>query len=253
MSSLQPGPQKPVALPMPVKRASVNDTATIGFAAGTTGGSGGTQTIVRSLPELEAAVSGDAKKIVIIDGKISGNGVVKVGTGSNIWSPQSNTSILGAPGATLTGIGLRIVNATNVIIRNIKINKVLGPGDNIGLQTASNVWIDHVELWSDLDHDKDYYDGLLDITHGSTGVTVSNSHLRDHHKASLVGHSDSNKSQDVNIRVTYVGNYWKNLNSRTPSFRFGTGHIYNNYFENINDGINTRVGAQVLVENNVWV
>jgi pectate lyase len=28
--------------------------------------------------------------------------------------------------------------------------------------------------------------------------------------------------------VTYAYNYWSNLNSRTPSFRFGTGHIYNN-------------------------
>ncbi|EEB90784.1 hypothetical protein MPER_10963, partial [Moniliophthora perniciosa FA553] len=117
------------------------------------------------------------------------------------------------------------------------------------------------------------YDGLLDITHGATEVTVSNSYLHDHYKArfpstccsflvrltlikiqaSLVGHSDSNESEDVAITVTYAANYWKNLNSRTPSFRFGTGHLYNNYFESNNDGINTRVGAQLLVENNVWV
>ncbi|CCO33989.1 hypothetical protein BN14_08080 [Rhizoctonia solani AG-1 IB] len=37
-----------------------------------------------------------------------------------------------------------------------------------------------------------------------------------------------------------------------PSFRFGTGHLFNNYFVNSNDGINTRLGAQLLVENNVW-
>ena len=44
----------------------------------------------------------------------------------------------------------------------------------------------------------------------------------------------------------------QNLNSRTPSFRFGTGHIFNNLFTSLNDGINTRDGAQLLVENNVF-
>ena len=47
-------------------------------------------------------------------------------------------------------------------------------------------------------------------------------------KASLVGHSDSNESEDKAIQVTYAFNKWQNLNSRTPSFRFGHGHIYNN-------------------------
>jgi pectate lyase len=96
------------------------------------------------------------------------------------------------------------------------------------------------------------YDGLLDITHGCTGVTVTNSKLYDHWKASLVGHSDSNGSEDVAITVTYASNYWNNLNSRTPSFRFGHGHLFNNVFDDNSDGINTRDGAQLLVENNVW-
>lgn len=41
------------------------------------------------------------------------------------------------------------------------------------------------------------------------------------------------------------------VNSRTPSLRFGTGHIFNSFFD-VNDGINSRQGAQVLVENNVF-
>lgn len=47
--------------------------------------------------------------------------------------------------------------------------------------------------------------------------------------------------------------YWKNINSRGPSIRFGTAHIYNNYYDNVADGINTRDGAQVLVEDDVFV
>ncbi|RDB20235.1 putative pectate lyase A [Hypsizygus marmoreus] len=230
-----------------VKRASVGEIATVGYATlngGTTGGSGGTTTTVTTLAALTSAVTGTAKKIVIISGTITGNTVVKVG---------SNTSLIGARGSSLVGVGLRVLNEKNVIIRNVKVSKVLADaGDAIGIQASSQVWLDHLDLSSDRDHDKDYYDGLLDITHGVTGITVSNSKLYNHWKGSLVGHSDSNSAEDTAITVTYANNYWLNLNSRTPSFRFGRGHIFNNVFDNNNDGINTRVGAQLLVENNVW-
>ena len=104
-----------------------------------------------------------------------------------------------------------------------------------------------------MDHDKDYYDGLIDITHAGDFVTISNSYIHDHWKASLVGHSDNNGSEDKgHLRVTYANNYWKNINSRGPSLRFGTGHVFNSYYESVADGINTRQGAQVLVENNVF-
>ncbi|KII96156.1 polysaccharide lyase family 1 protein [Plicaturopsis crispa FD-325 SS-3] len=229
------------------KRASTSDVATVGYATlngGTTGGVGGPTTTVTTLDELTAAVAGDDAAIVIIDGTITGDAVVKIG---------SNKSVLGAAGAKLNGVGLRVLSESNVIIRNIAISKVLASaGDAIGIQSASQVWVDHVDLSSDRDHDKDYYDGLLDITHGSNGITVTNSYLHDHWKASLVGHSDSNGAEDVAITVTFANNYWENLNSRTPSFRFGTGHIFNNVYDDNNDGINTRDGAQLLVENNVW-
>lgn len=54
------------------------------------------------------------------------------------------------------------------------------------------------------------------------------------------------------MTVTYANNYWKNTHSRGPSFRFGTGHIFNNYYDNVSDGINTRDGAQLLVESNAF-
>lgn len=142
---------------------------------------------------------------------------------------------------------------SNVIIRNLAIQKVVG-GDAVAVQYSTNVWLDHLDLSSDRDHDKDYYDGLLDLTHAADYITVSNVYFHDHWKCSLVGHSDSNGDEDTgHLRVTYHNNYWYNINSRGPSIRFGTGHIFNNYYENVSDGINTRDGAQVLVQNNVFV
>lgn len=119
---------------------------------------------------------------------------------------------------------------------------------------------------------------LLDITHAGDFITVSYNYLHDHWKGSLVGHSDSNSAEDTgHLLVTYHHNYFSNLNSRGPSFvslpchpypsqihtranccvralqRFGTGHIFNNYYNALNDGINTRDGAQLLIENNVFV
>lgn len=154
----------------------------------------------------------------------------------------------------LVGNGLYIKDVSNVIVRNMKISKVLADyGDAIGVQASTNVWIDHCDVSSDRDHDKDYYDGLIDITHACDWVTVSSTYLHDHWKASLVGHSDNNGDEDTgHLTVTYVGNYWNDINSRMPSYRFGTGHIFNSYFYASSDGINTRDGAQLLVQNSVF-
>ncbi|KAJ7798521.1 pectate lyase [Mycena leptocephala] len=211
-----------------VKRATVNDIATLGYATlngGTTGGSGGPSTTVSTLDALTTAVAGNAKKIVLISGTITGDAVVLIG---------SNTTVIGKSGSSLVGVGLRVLNESNVIIRNVKISKVLA--------TAGDA----------IDHDKDFYDGLLDITHGVTGITVTNSKLYTHWKASLIGHSDSNGAEDVAITVTMALNWWFDLSSRTPSFRFGHGHIFNSVYDSNDDGINTRDGAQLLIENNVW-
>lgn len=81
----------------------------------------------------------------------------------------------------MNGIGLYIKGSSNVIVRNLKISKVKAAnGDAIGIQASKNVWIDHVDVSSDLDHDKDFYDGLIDVTHASEWVTISNSKIHDH-------------------------------------------------------------------------
>ena len=62
----------------------------------------------------------------------------------------------------------------------------LFPGDDaVSIQKSTNVWIDHNEFFSDTDHGFDYYDGLLDITHGCDFITVSYNYFHDHYKVSL--------------------------------------------------------------------
>ncbi|KKK23849.1 putative pectate lyase [Aspergillus ochraceoroseus] len=250
-SCLGPVLAAPTATTQMNKRASANDAA-FGFASlngGTTGGgSGGTTTTVSSYAQFTAAVANDEPKVVVVGGPITQAAkAVKVG---------SNTSILGKDSkAVLTGFGLLVKKKKNVIIRNLGVKKVLAAnGDAIAVQESTNVWIDHCDVSSDRDHDKDYYDGLLDVTHAADYVTISNTLIHDHWKASLVGHSDKNGAQDTgHLHITYANNHWANVNSRGPSIRFGTAHIYNNYFENVNHGVNTRDGAQVLVESNQFV
>lgn len=70
-----------------------------------------------------------------------------------------------------------------------------------------------------------------------------------------MGHSDDNGSEDAgHLTVTYANNLWLNCNSRLPSVRFGQVHIYNNYYDGVgSNAINTRMGAQLLVESTAFV
>jgi len=214
---------------------------------GTTGGQGGEVIVVSEYPKLKNAVKGNNPKIVKINGIIELPADLVIG---------SNTSIIGIDKYSgVTGAGFKLDHVNNIIIQNLKFSYCLGSKkDCISTDYTTNLWIDHCEFYSDKDHDKSYYDGLIDITHASDFVTISWNYLHDHFKTSLVGHSDRNGSEDTGkLHITYHHNYFKNTSSRLPSLRFGTGHIYNNVYEDVDTScINIRMGAQALVEANVF-
>ncbi|MGR6968464.1 pectate lyase family protein [Streptomyces cynarae] len=230
-----------LALPQP---AGAAETAPVGFGAGTTGGGSTGAVTVSTLAAFKSAVTGGSAKVVKVSGLIALSGQVDVG---------SNTTIVGVgPSSGFTGGGLRLKKVSNVVVRNLNISKAVKT-DAITVQASTKVWIDHNTLSSDRDHGKDYYDGLVDITHGSDYVTVSWNTFKDHWKGSLVGHSDNNASEDTgHLHVTYHHNYFSDVNSRIPSLRFGTGHFYNNYVVGAETAVHSRMGAQMLVENNVF-
>jgi len=240
-----PTPAGPTATTGPINNGLV------GYGAGTTGGAGGSTTTVNTLSALQSAASASGAQIILVNGTISGSASVEI---------TSNKTIMGVgTSGRLVGIELNIGEGTsNVIIRNLSISKVVASRDHIHIQgpNVSRIWIDHNDISSDTTHDKDYYDGGIDITHGVDNVTVSWNVIHDHYKTSLIGHSDSNSSEDTGkFHVTYHHNYFYNVSSRGPSIRFGTLHSYNNLFENFFDastGISSRMGACSRIENNVF-
>ncbi|MEU5108829.1 MULTISPECIES: pectate lyase [unclassified Streptomyces] len=221
------------------------ENSPIGFGAGTTGGGNASATTVSTLDAFKSAVASDSAKVVKVSGLISLTGQVDIG---------SNTTVLGVGSSSgFTGGGLRLKESTNVIIRNLNISKPRKPSDAITIQESTRVWVDHNTLSADRDHDKDYYDGLLDINHGSDNITVSWNKFAEHFKGSLVGHSDNNAGEDTgHLKVTYHHNWFTNVYSRIPSLRFGTGHFYDNYVQGAETAVHPRMGAQMLVENNVF-
>ncbi|MEV0428864.1 family 16 glycoside hydrolase [Micromonospora sp. NPDC050495] len=232
-------------------------TGLVGWAAqngGTTGGAGGGTVTVSDAGALANAVAGDTATTVRVNGAFSCSTEIRVG---------SNKTVIGVgSSAGLTGCGLNLRDARNIIIRNLRIAKVragVGNGDAIHLDNSTNVWIDHNDLSSDTTSGTDYYDGLLDITHGSNFVTVSWNRLHDHVKCSLVGHSDSNSGEDTGkLKVTYHHNAFSNCFQRNPRVRFGNPvHVFNNYYvttanPSYSYGIATTCGAGVLVEGNYF-
>lgn len=73
------------------------------------------------------------------------------------------------------------MEVSNIIIRNLKLGKVLAEyGDGIRLYLATNVWVDHCDLYGDPDVGKDTYDGLVDLSHAADFVTISHTYFHDH-------------------------------------------------------------------------
>ncbi|MFT3733815.1 MAG: hypothetical protein QM776_02070 [Rhodocyclaceae bacterium] len=224
----------------------------VGYGAATTGGTGGEVVNATSRDAIQNAIAtlktNPRKLIINVSGNISGDTIVLDGeVGGN------NVSIIGVGNTANFTTGIKLKNgASNVIIRNLTIHHVnTGDKDGIGIEgTSSNIWIDHNTLYSSLDVDKDYYDGLADTKKGADKVTISYNYFHDHHKASLHGYSDSD---NTTRNITLHHNRWENIGSRTPLQRFGKAHIYNNYYNNITtSGINIRMGGVALIENNYF-
>ncbi|CAA0835891.1 Putative pectate lyase 2 [Striga hermonthica] len=98
-------------------------------------------------------------------------------------------------------------------------------GDGIDIFASTDIWIDHCYL-------SRCYDGLIDVIHASTDITISNNYFTQHDKVMLVGHDDQNY-EDKAIKVTVAFNrFGPGLIQRMPSrVRLGYAHVANNRYD----------------------
>ncbi|KAL1538250.1 pectate lyase [Salvia divinorum] len=157
----------------------------------------------------------------------------------------SSLTTIDARGANVhiaNGGCLLIKKATNVIIHGLYIHDCkpqepgpvkgpggeimhLGPtdGDAIRIVSSSRIWIDHNTMY-------DSVDGLIDVTRGSTDITISNNWFRSQDKVMLLGHDDGFR-RDQDMRVTVAFNHFgPNCVQRMPRIRFGYAHVVNNLY-----------------------
>jgi pectate lyase len=213
----------------------------VGWASvggGTTGGQGGLTVTVSGASELVSQAESRLPLVIRVVGTISLSKPVRV---------NSNKMILGVGNdATIRGGGFQIAKVHNVIIRNLTITEA---PDAINIEAAHHVWVDHCDL-------SKCTDGLLDIKRGSDHVTVSWNHFHDHHKTSLVGHSDKEDIRQIDtghLRVTYHHNFFDGTQTRHPRVRFAEPvHVFNNYFKNNEYGVAALMDSGVVVEGNVF-
>ncbi|CAN1201111.1 Probable pectate lyase 4 [Linum perenne] len=129
------------------------------------------------------------------------------------------------------------------------VHNFIGPmdGDGIRLVTASEIWIDHNTLYS-------CQDGLLDVTRGSTNVTISNNWFRNQDKVMLLGHDDG-YIRDRGMKVTLVLNHFgPNCNQRMPRVRFGYAHVVNNLYQGWSEyAIGGSMNPSIKSESNYFI
>lgn len=252
--------------------AQVLDFSINGFASlngGTTGGQGGTAVTVTNLTQFKKYVGNATPYIIYVNGTLEGAG------GGELVEIGSNKSIIGiGNNAKVLKVQFYCKNSKNLIIRNLMFSmqgSTLGSdADCISIATTSsnicqNIWIDHCTfdnfvnpIYNASASVKDQYDGLLDIKKNTEYITISWCVFKNHYKGILVGYTSTDT---YDRKITMHHNAFINIGSRTPSYRGGTAHIYNNYWEGCYDasankyfstGINTRENACLYVESNYF-
>jgi pectate lyase len=240
------------------------DTNIIGFAAlaNVTGGSiGGNTTTIYATNYLQFSnlVRHTEALIIKITNHITGPGP---GVDEFCYVYGPNKTIIGeGTNAGIDGVDLR-VNATNIIIANLTFQVTpIGTNDAITIDggskgTGIGVWVDHCTV-------SNAQDGSIDVTKGADMVTVSWCKFlygpkivgNVHEFVHLIGSSDSDGSSSKLFHVTLHHNwYGTNAMERMPSVRWGRVHVFNSFYtaSGNNYCARTRIGSQVLVENNFY-
>jgi len=181
-----------------------------------TGGGNATPTVVKTESELKTALKSSNKVIIIAQ---------NITVSNQISTDKSNLTIMALPGVKLVSTGqskeasgILYLKGSNIILRNLTFE---GAGafdcdgkDNLTLDGAKNVWVDHCDF-------QDGVDGNFDIKGLSDNITVSWCRFRylkspkaggletdDHRFSNLVGSSSTDKPADGTYNITYGYCWW---------------------------------------------
>ncbi|WP_062058040.1 pectate lyase family protein [Cellvibrio sp. OA-2007] len=213
----------------------------------------------------------------------------------------SNTSIIGKGNNAKIVRGHVRLSPTydNIIIRNVHFEDAFDMFpqwdptdsggrwnslyDNISVDGATHVWIDHCTFSDGDNHDKLYppvyaapynqpemkvqhHDGAIDVTKNSNYVTLSYNYVHDHDKTHLIGSSDTIAADNGPkfLKITMHHNYLKDVTQRLPRVRMGMVHVYNNLYDGqlkptnvdrhygFSVGLATGQFSKMYAENNVF-
>lgn len=215
---------------------------------GITGGAAGEVIRVANRQDLATYAKSPEPYTIIVEGKLEGNGLNRQ---KDVIEVNSNKTIVGVKGAELAGIGLNISGKQNIIIRNLIIHHA--DPDGIAARNSHHIWVDHCDIYSQDEADKEDWDGLVDLTMGSSYLTVSYCYLHDHHKACLLNSGTMHFEDNGKNRATYHHNAFLRIDQRCPRIGYGLGHVFCNYYENIGSyAIGLHTQAKVVSENNYF-
>ncbi|KAK9275308.1 hypothetical protein L1049_022570 [Liquidambar formosana] len=147
------------------------------------------------------------------------------------------------PCITVQGVSITVQGVSHVIIHGISLHdcktgkpglvrsspthvghRLGSKGDAISVFASSHIWIDHCFLAR-------CWDGLIDVIHASTAMTISNNYFTQHDEVMLLGHDDG-YTADKAMRVTIAFNrFGTGLIERIPRVRFGYAHVANNRYD----------------------
>ena len=188
-----------------------------GYAGSVTGGGSATPILVTSASELSSALS-KSDRVILITQNIT--------VTEHISTDKDNLTIMALPGKKLISnqqnkdkSGILYLKGNNLLLRNLTFE---GPGaydcdgwDNLCLDGAKNVWVDHCDF-------QDGCDGNFDIKGKSDNISVTWCRFRylkapkpggsggsdDHRFSNLVGSGSSDKPADETYNITYGFCWW---------------------------------------------
>jgi pectate lyase len=226
-----------------------------GYAAGTTGGAGGTTTTVTNAAAFKSACESGSPMIVVVQGNLGDVGQIKCKSDKTIIGKDTTAGFTG---------NLACSEVSNIIVQNLHVANPnsIGTADGIEASTScTKIFVTKCTF-------TDCADGSFDIKRGSDFLTVSWCRFRyptisGHNFPNLLGHDDANASQDRGkLHITMHHNWYDaGCDQRMPRVRFGTVHVYNNFYGCANNSycIGTGVECHIRVEscsfenvNNPW-